>query len=141
MGRAIVVAAILVLCSYSFVLWQLTRSRPRSSKPESGPAPVLDTRLDGSVYALNLDIEKLERRLAKEEERTGKLMGDLGALREERDALQQQVEDLESDLRRLRRQVNEREAPAQNAPPANAPAGNTPPAPVPVPVPAPATPE
>jgi septal ring factor EnvC (AmiA/AmiB activator) len=135
MGRAIVVSAIIVLACYCFVLVQLASSRPRGSRAEAGPSPVLEARRDGSVSALNLDIQRLERRLAKEEERSGKLAADLTAVRDERADLEKQIADLESDLRRLRRQVNER--PAAPAPPAaNAPAANGP-APVPVPVPGP----
>jgi septal ring factor EnvC (AmiA/AmiB activator) len=135
MGRAIVISALLVLCSFAFVFVQLWVRRPAVAGPLRSPNTVLETREDGSVYAVSLQIEKFEKRLAAEEKRWIQLQTDLEAIRKERDELKTSLEDVQSELRRLRRQVAERRQPTAPAP-APAP-GNGPDVPVPVPVPDP----
>lgn len=127
MGRAITIASFLVLCSFAFVFYQLWIRKPASAAPLRGPAPLLETRGDGSVYEVTLEIERLEKRLVDEEKRSLKLQADLDATRKEREELQKTVEDLRGDLRRLSRQVNQRAPtppePAPTPPPANGPIG------------------
>lgn len=132
MGRAITIASILVFCSFAFVLYQLWIRRPVSASPTPrGPAPLLESRADGSVYAVSVEIDKLEKRLIDEEKRWVKLETELEAMRKQREELQKSVEELQGEVRRLRRQVNERNTPPaeprSTLPPTNPPEGPTPP--------------
>lgn len=134
MGRAITIASILVFCSFAFVFYQLSIRRPAAAAPSvRGPAPLLEPRADGSIYAVSVDMEKLEKRLMDEEKRWVKLDTELEAMRKDREALQKTIDELQGEVRRLRRQVAERNAapaePRSTLPPATAPNG-PPPAPV-----------
>lgn len=124
MGRAIAIAFFLVLFSIGFVLLQLWSRRPTGVTAATPPRtqPMFATRDDGSVYAVSLQLTQFEKRLVEEEERSRKLLQELESLRKERTDLGQQVDQLEGEIQRLRRQVAERE---RTAPPANAP-GNAP---------------
>ena len=123
MGRAITIASFLVLFSFAFVFYQLWIRRPAGAGTSRGSAPILETREDGSVYAVSLEIDKFEKRLMEDETRWVKLQTELEAMRKEREELKKTIEGLQGDVRRLRRQVNER-GPAP--PPANAPDGPPP---------------
>lgn len=106
MGRAIAFFAFLVLCGFAFVTAHLLLRRPAtSSGAPAGPAPVLLHRDDGSLYAVSLQLERLERRLMDEERVSLRLESELSAVRSERAALADQVEALQAEIRRLRRQV------------------------------------
>jgi septal ring factor EnvC (AmiA/AmiB activator) len=134
MGRAIVISALLVLCSFAFVFVQLWVRRPASASPVRSGAPVLDTREDGTVYAVALQLQKFEKRLADEEKRWLKLEADLAAMRKERDEVKTTLEEVQGELRRVRRQLAERARPTEPTP--TPPPANGPDAPVvPVPVP------
>jgi len=128
MGRAIAIAFFLVLLSIGFVLLQLWTRRPTGVTAATPPRtqPMFATRDDGSVYAVSLQLTQFEKRLVEEEERSRKLLQELETLRKERTDLGQQVDQLEGEIQRLRRQVAERE---RTAPPANSP-GNAPVTPV-----------
>lgn len=116
MGRAITIASVLVLCSFAFVFYQLWIRRPASASPVRGPAQMLETREDGSVYAVSTEIDRFEKRLIEEEKRWVKLEAELQAMRKEREELRKTIEDLQGDVRRLRRQVAERHAPPSQLP-------------------------
>ena len=103
MGRAIIIAGVIVLFSFGFVLVQLRR-RAGGVPPGRAGAPVLITRDDGSVYAVSLRLDRFEQRLVDEEKRSARLTADLDAAREERDRLRKQVTDLEDNRRRWREQ-------------------------------------
>lgn len=123
MGRAIAIAFFLVLLSIGFVLLQLWTRRPTGATATTPPRtqPMFATRDDGSVYAVSLQLTQFEKRLVEEEERSRKLLQELDAMRKERAELGQQVDQLQGEVQRLRRQVAEpRERPAP--PPGNAPA-------------------
>jgi septal ring factor EnvC (AmiA/AmiB activator) len=123
MLRAIIVVFFIVVLAFAFVALQVVpRHGPRSTGP-AGPAPLLETRDDGSVYAVSLEMEQLERRLIENEERSRKLSQDLAAAKKERDDLAGEVDDLQNQMAALRRQVNQRPAPTpQPAPAVNGPA-------------------
>jgi septal ring factor EnvC (AmiA/AmiB activator) len=111
MGKAIAAASILVFCSFAFVFVQLWFRRPSVPPQMRGAAPPLENREDGSVYAISIEMDKFERRLMEEEKRWEKLNEDLATMRTEREELKKALEDAQGDIRRLRRQVNERPAP------------------------------
>ena len=94
--------------------------------------PVLRTHPDGGVYSVDLQVKKLESRLAQEETRSGALQQDVTALRTERETLSQQFATLQSDFRRLRKQVEDASqpprAPVGAPPPEVPPTGPAPPA-------------
>ena len=129
MGRAIAVAFLLVVFSIGCVLLQLWTRRSTAPPPSARRQPLFVTRDDGSVYAVSLQLTQFEQRLVEEEERSRKLLQEVDAVRKEREALTKDVEQLQEELRRLRRQVAQPVTP----PPANAPAnspgpdGGTPP--------------
>jgi peptidoglycan hydrolase CwlO-like protein len=129
MGRAIAIAFFLVLFSIGFVLLQLWTRRPTGVTAATPPRtqPMFATRDDGSVYAVSLQLTQFEKRLVEEEERSRKLLQELETLRKERTDLGQEVDQLQGEIQRLRRQVAERDRPAPS--PANAP-GNAPVTPV-----------
>ena len=139
MGRAIAIAFFLVLLSIGFVLLQLWTRRPTGANAATPPRtqPMFATRDDGSVYAVSLQLTQFEKRLVEEEERSRKLLQELETLRKERTDLGQEVDQLQGEIQRLRRQVAERDRPAP--PPANAPA-NPPVTPVTPPEGTPVTP-
>lgn len=123
MGKAIAVLSVIVVCCFAFVAFQLSTRRPRGRAAAAAASP-LRPRDDGSLYSVDVEIKKLERRLVEEEKRSLKLQQELAAITEEREKLTTQVTELEDDVRRLRRTVNGRITPP-NAPantPANAPA-------------------
>lgn len=145
MLRAIIVVFFIVVLAFAFVVLQFVPHRGTRSAATgpSGPAPLLETRDDGSVYAVSLEMEQLERRIVENEERSRKLAQDLAAAQKERDDLSNEVDDLRNQVSSLRRQVNQRPAPAPRpAPPANGPDATTPggTAPTPTPTPTPGTP-
>jgi septal ring factor EnvC (AmiA/AmiB activator) len=123
MGKAIAAASILVFLSFAFVFVQLWARRPAGAAPAGRPSPVLDSRDDGSVYALTLDLQRFERRLVEEEKRWVRLQADLDAARKERDEVKASLDSLQAEVRRLRRQLQERPAPPDPDP---GEAGNTP---------------
>jgi septal ring factor EnvC (AmiA/AmiB activator) len=137
MGRAIKVVFVLLLCSIAFVALHLKLKRPADAAAAPGRASLLDSRADGSVYAITLEFEKFDRRLMEEEKRSEKLQNDLTALRKDREDLENEVGDLQDEIRRLRRQVASTDRPpAANSPAAKppvtpAPPGNGPAAPAP----------
>jgi hypothetical protein len=132
MGRAIGIVFLIVVCSFAFVLLQLRQRRPAGASTQPGPAPVLDIRDDGSVYALRLELDRFEQRLVAGEEQSRKLLTEVEALRQEREGLLARIDDMQGEIRRLRRQVSPR--PAQPAPqPPNAPPANGPATPLPQP--------
>lgn len=87
------------------------------------------TRDDGSVYAVSLQLTQFEQRLVEEEERSRKLLQEVDTVRKEREELAKHVEQLQEELRRLKRQVAQPIAPppsdSPEAPPS--PDGSTPP--------------
>jgi septal ring factor EnvC (AmiA/AmiB activator) len=122
MGKVIAFFAILALCGFAFVIGHLLLRRPivMQQRPvEAGP--VLVNRDDGSVYAIGLKIDGFERRLMEEEERTQKLEGTLASVSTEREALKKQVEELAAEIRKLRKQVNEKPKPLPPPPDASMP--------------------
>jgi hypothetical protein len=126
MGRAIAIAFFLVLFSIGFVLLQLRTRRPSGVTAATPPRtqPMFATRDDGSVYAVSLQLTQFEKRLVEEEERSRKLLQELATLRKERTDLGEQVDTLQGEVQRLRRQVAEpRERPV---PPVATPPGVTP---------------
>lgn len=129
MGRAIAIAFFLVLFSIGFVLLQLWTRRPSGATAATPPRtqPMFATRDDGSVYAVSLQLTQFEKRLVEEEERSRKLLQELETLRKERAGLGDQVDQLQGELQRLRRQVAERDRPA---PPVTPAPGTAPAAPV-----------
>lgn len=128
MLRAIIVVFFIVVLAFAFVVLQFVPHRgTRSVAAPSGPAPLLETRDDGSVYAVGLEMDQLERRIVENEERSRKLAQDLAAAQKERDDLATEVDDLRNQVASLRRQVNQRPAPAPRpTPPANGPDTGTP---------------
>ena len=112
MGRAILVASVVVVCSFTFVLLQLW-SRKRPVATTRGPVPILETRENGDIVSVDIKLALFERRLRAEEQRWIKLTADMDAMRKERDELRAEVERLQSDVTRLRRQVNARPQPAE----------------------------
>ena len=134
MGRAIAFVTLLVICSFSFVFWRLSR-RPSGGPPASGHRPaLLDVRDDGSVEAVVRRLAIFEQRLIDEEQRSQKLMSDVKSLTSERDDLETQVNGLQDEVHRLRKELADvtprptppaGNAPATNAP--NAPPSNVPP--------------
>ena len=144
MLRAIIVVFFIVVLAFAFVVLQFLPHRgTRAAAGPSGPAPLLETRDDGSVYAVSLEMEQLERRIVENEERSRKLAQDLAAAQKERDDLANEVDDLRNQVSSLRRQVNQRPAPTPRpTPPTNGPDTGTPggnPTPGPGPAPAPGT--
>lgn len=139
MGRAIAIAFLIVLLSIGFVLLQLWTRRPTGVTASTPPRtqPMFATRDDGSVYAVSLQLTQFEKRLVEEEERSRKLLQELEVIRKERTELGQQVDQLQGEIQRLRRQLAERERPA---PPPAAPPGDTPATPVTPPEGTPVTP-
>ena len=139
MGKAIAVASIVVLCSFTFVLLQLW-SRKRTTLPPHGPAPILETRQNGDVVAVDIRLNVFERRLRAEEQRWVKLTADLKASQEEREALKDQVKKLQSELALLQKQVSARPPqpvePPPDTPPPDTPTPAVPPV-TPAPIPAP----
>jgi hypothetical protein len=126
MGRAISIASAVVFCSFAFVLFQLWIRRPASVAVPRGPVPLLESREDGAVYAVSVQMDKFEKRLIDEEKRWGRLQTQLDAIQKDHEDLQKSVDDLEGEVRRLRRQVERNAAPTQprsTLPPANAPNG------------------
>lgn len=138
MGRAIIIAALVVLCSFGFVLVQLARNRPRGAM-SSGPGQILQTREDGSVYAVSVQLRRFEQRLFSAEERSQKLAAEVEALRKERDGLSKQVQNLAEEVQQLRKDVDTKPAPPAVTP-GNAPVLNGPVTPAPVATP-PGSPE
>jgi hypothetical protein len=123
MGRAIAIAFLGVVLSIAFVLLQLSTRRSAAAPAPVRRQPMFETRDDGSVYAVSLQLTQFEKRLMEEEERSRKLLDELEGMRKERDDLGKEVQGLQEEVRRLRRQVTEsREAPAPAPTPANAPA-------------------
>jgi septal ring factor EnvC (AmiA/AmiB activator) len=141
MGKAIAAVSLILLMSIGFVLLQLWRHAPRGAEaaPASGSAPVLEVQSDGSVYSIGLKLDRFERRLMEEEQRSRQLTEELSALRQEREGAQAQIGELQTEIRRLRRQLEESSRPEPAAPPANAPPANAPSA-VPTPPPFEGTP-
>jgi septal ring factor EnvC (AmiA/AmiB activator) len=125
MGKAIAFVSFVLVCSIVFVMLQLWRQSPRASEaaPASGP-PVLQTLDDGSLYSVGLKLERFERRLMEEEQRSQQLLDELNQARQDRTDLSARVEELQGEIRRLRRELAAG-AGAGNAP-ANTPPGNTP---------------
>jgi septal ring factor EnvC (AmiA/AmiB activator) len=122
MGKVIAFFAILALCGFAFVIGHLLLRRPVAIQQRPMEAgPVLVNRDDGSVYSIGLKIDGFERRLMDEEERTQKLEGALAEVTTEREALKKQVEELANELRRLRKQVNEKPKPLPPPPDASMP--------------------
>ena len=122
MGRVIAFFAILALCGFAFVFAHLLLRRPTPGQPRPVEAgPVLVNQADGSVYAIGLKIDGFERRLIEEEERSQALESKLSTMRDEREALKQQVTDLVGEVRRLRKQVNEKPKPVIPPPDASTP--------------------
>ena len=139
MGRAILVASIVVVCSFTFVLLQLW-SRKRPGVTTRGPVPILETRENGDIVSVDIKLALFERRLRAEEQRWIKLAADMDAMRTERDKLRAEVERLQSDVSRLRRQVNARPQPAERPRPVvPAPDTSTVPDPAVTPTPPPTT--
>jgi hypothetical protein len=127
MLRAIIVVFFIVVLAFAFVVLQFMPHRGARAAAPVGPAPLLETREDGSVYAVSLELDQLERRLMENEERSRRLNQDLAVAKKERDDLQSQVEDLQGEVDSLRRQMSQRPAPAPRpAPVTNAPAPVTP---------------
>ena len=136
MGKAIAFVSLIVLCSFGFVLFQLLRHVPKGASAPAGPAPVLVNRDDGTVYDVSLDLARIERRVIEEEKRSQQLQEELDTIRQERDGLVGQVEDLQAEVRRLRRQVSElpTQRPEPSQPPRATPTpGNAPVTPIPGP--------
>lgn len=129
MGKAIAFFAILALCGFAFVIGHLLLRRPVPGQTRPAEAgPVLVNQEDGSVYSISLKIDGFERRLMEEETHSQALEVELATLGKERDELKKQVTDLVAEVRRLRKQVNERPKPVE-PPPTDA---STPPTPGPV---------
>jgi len=138
--RAIGLAFVLMLCGVAFVGLSLLRRQPARAGTSPGPASPLMTTPDGSLYAVSLRIAKFERRLMEEEKRSERLQTDLAEVRKDRDALAGQVEMLQGEVRRLRRQLAESQRPPAPTPapanvPANVPSVVPPVTPAPVPTP------
>lgn len=128
MAKAIGIVFVLFLCSVLFVLMQLSlRSRPRADAAALAPAPLLDTRPDGTIYAVSLEMDNFRRRLEEEQKRTVRLFEELAAQRKEREAIAAQLKELATEVRRLRRQMAE-PRPAENPsnPPSAVPPAGTP---------------
>src|ERR1051325_2255801 len=106
MGKAIAVLFLMVVCSFSFVLLHLWLRKPAGAAetPRAAPA-LLETREDGSLYSVRLRLQECARRLMDWGRRAVSLKGELDAMRKDRDQLQGQVDDLQDDVRRLRRQI------------------------------------
>lgn len=134
MRRAILILTLVVIGSFGFVLLHL-RFRAEAGVPTGGPsgAPLLGTREDGTVYAVSLQISRLERRLMEEEKRSAALQEAIEALKRERDALREEVDALQGQVRTLRRQL----APKPETPPSQLPPASPPPTPAPAPSPTP----
>lgn len=105
MGRAIAVAFLVVVLSIGFVLLQLWTRRSAAAPAPARRQQMFVTRDDGSVYAVSLQLTQFEKRLMEEEERTRRLLDELATLRTERAMLDRRVEELQEEVRRLRRQV------------------------------------
>jgi hypothetical protein len=116
MGRAIAFLSFVVLCSFAFVFWQLWVKRPARPVGPAMAAPALDMMDDGSVYAVRLRLDRFERRLMEEEERSGKLQQALDELGTQRTELEGRITALQAEVRRLRRQAAERQTPPTPAP-------------------------
>src|SRR5438874_2558452 len=128
MGRAIAVLSMIVLCSFAFVLLHLTLRKPARAAGLRGPAPVLETREDGSVSSVDIQLSIFEQRLMDAERRSERLATELQQEKKDRQQMEDQVAGLQAELKRLRRQpVGEPDAGAPAAPdrsgasPANAP--------------------
>lgn len=123
MLRAIIVAFFIVVVCFAFVVLQfMPRHGSRAGTASTGPAPLLETREDGSVYAVSLEMTQLERRLLDDEERSRKLQQELAATRKQRDDLEARIDELQDQIETLRRQVNQRPtAPPRPVLPANIP--------------------
>jgi len=104
-GKLIAGMTVVVLCSFAFVLLHLTLRRPAGASTVRGPAPVLETRDDGSVVALDVQLSVFEQRLMEAEKRSEELGRELQEARKERGDLEQKVESLQSEVRKLRRQA------------------------------------
>jgi septal ring factor EnvC (AmiA/AmiB activator) len=131
MVRAIIVLTIVVVCSFAFVLLQLLMRAPAAASPNTPAAPMLRGTEDGAVISVDLQLQRLEKRVQVSEEESASLRKELDDSRIESEALRQKVAGLESDLRRLRRQLDDASQPPTQ-PPANAPrtgppSGNQPP--------------
>lgn len=131
MVRAIIVLAIVVVCSFAFVLLQLLMRAPAAASPVAPSSPILRATEDGSVVSVDLMIQRLEKRVQDGEQRSAGLRKDLDDSRSEREALRQKVTGLEGEVRRLRRQLDEASQPPAvpdaNAPRTGPPTGNQPP--------------
>jgi len=126
MGKAIAAASILVFLSFAFVGVQLWSRRPAGAATPTRPAPVLDSRDDGSVYALSLEIERFDRRLMEADRRWVQMQAELEATRRERAEAKTALEALQTEVRRLRRDFDERAAPPDPDPNAGNTPANTP---------------
>ena len=124
MRKAIAILSFVVLCSFSFVALSLAARRPARVGVPSGPPAILQTQPDGSVYAVSLQLSKFERRLMEEEKLSERLQNELNAVRQSRDDLADQVDELLGELRRLKRQVAESQRPAPHPVPTPAPANS-----------------
>jgi len=139
MGKLIGFVFFLVLCSFGFVLLQLSLRRPaRGPSVPRASSTMLEIQEDGSVYAVGLRLSRLEDRLVEEEKYSGALREEITALRAERAELTRQLDVLRGEVRTLRTQVNRPAPPVRppvQPPPGNntPPAGNTPPSNVPAP--------
>jgi hypothetical protein len=140
LGRLILAMSILVLCSFAFVVLHLTLRRPAHAAGTRGPAPILETREDGSVVAVDVQLSIFEQRLMEAEKQSARLAQELEKARKEREQLQERVDTLQTEVRRLRRPAAgpapERTPPAAETPaetPANLPGEPTPPSPQPGP--------
>jgi hypothetical protein len=131
MVRAIIVLTFVVICSFGFVLLQLLMRAPASASTSAPAAPMLRGTEDGAVISVDLMIQRLEKRVQDGEEQSAALRKDLNDSRIESEALRQKVTSLESDIRRLRRQLDQASqppvTPEADAPREGPPTGGQPP--------------
>jgi septal ring factor EnvC (AmiA/AmiB activator) len=131
MVRAIFVLAIVVVCSFGFVLLQLLMRAPAAASPNGPVTPLLRATEEGDVVSVDLLIQRLEKRVQDGEERSAALRKDLDDSRAESTTLREKVTGLESEVRRFRRQLEEASQPPKtpdaNAPRQGPPTGNQPP--------------
>src|SRR5688572_1736094 len=131
MVRAIIVLTIVVICSFGFVLLQLLMRAPAAASNTAPTAPMLRGTEEGGVISVDLMLQRLEKRVQEGEEQSAALRKDLNDSRTESEALRLKVASLESDIRRLRRQLDQASqppaTPEANAPREGPPTGDQPP--------------